>query len=254
MAKPYILMALPCYNEAENLPDLLETYARMHDVYGSLFDVKVIVIDDCSKDNTQEVMQNLKLDLDVRLVTHSVNKGLMGGINTAFDEFYKNSKEENPAIAYALMDGDNTHSPYHLPGMLERSLQGFDVVIASRYRTGSRVCGVSWWRQMLSFGVAFLFRVLRNVQGVLDYSCGYRVYSPRIVKLLKERLPDDVVRERSFACMVELLVKCNLMGARCTEVPIMLRYDMKLGESKMPFRKTIIGTFKLLLTLWKVRV
>jgi dolichol-phosphate mannosyltransferase len=254
MTRPYILMALPCFNEAENLPALLRHFVGLNRLYGANFEVKVIVIDDCSKDNTQEVMKNLEIDLDVRLVTHPQNRGLMGGINTAFDEFYKNSKEENPAIAYALMDGDNTHSPYHLPGMLERNLQGFDVVIASRYRAGSRVCGVSWWRQLLSFGVAFLFRVLRNVQGVLDYSCGYRLYSPRIVTLLKERLPEDVVREKSFACMVELLVKCSILGARCTEVPILLRYDMKLGESKMPFRKTIVGTFKLLLTLWKVRV
>jgi dolichol-phosphate mannosyltransferase len=99
-----------------------------------------------------------------------------------------------------------------------------------------------------------LFRFLRNVQGVWDYSCGYRLYSPRIVKEIKSRLPDDVVKEKSFACMVELLVKLNIVGARCTEVPIMLRYDQKLGESKMEFRKTILGTFKQLLTLWKVRV
>jgi len=35
---------------------------------------------------------------------------------------------------------------------------------------------------------------------------------------------------------------------------MLLRYDQKLGESKMEFRKTILGTFKQLLTLWKVRV
>jgi len=247
-------MALPCYNEAENLPFLLQDFADFNHRYGSLFTVKVLVIDDGSKDNTQEVLKNLKMDSFVSTIVHNPNRGLMGGINTAFDQFYKNMNSENPAVAYALMDGDNSHSPYHLPGMLEKIYQGFDVVIASRYRTGARVCGVSWWRQVLSFGVAFLFRILRNIQGVLDYSCGYRVYSPKIVKKMKESLPGDVVKEKSFACMVELLVKCNLLGAFCTEVPIMLRYDQKLGESKMPFRKTIMGTFKLLLTLWKVRV
>lgn len=254
MEQPYILMALPCYNEAENLPLLLKAYEELNSRYGALFRVKVLVIDDCSKDNTTEVLANLKLNLDFKVIRHEVNKNLMGGINTAFNAFYENMQGPNPAVAYALMDGDNTHSPYHLPEMLLKIEQGFDVVIASRYRTGSRVCGVSWWRQLLSFGVALLFRFLRNVQGVWDYSCGYRLYSPQIVKELKSRLPDDVVKEKSFACMVELLVKLNIVGARCTEVPIMLRYDQKLGESKMEFRKTILGTFKQLLTLWKVRV
>lgn len=254
MQRPYILMALPCYNEAENLPDLLKGFESLNFRYGSVFEVKVIVIDDCSKDNTAEVLKNLSLELDFKVVRHEVNKNLMGGINTAFNLFHENMSDPCPAVGYALMDGDNTHSPFHLIEMLPKIYQGFDVVVASRYRPGSRVCGVSWWRQILSFGVAVMFRVLRNVQGVWDYSCGYRLYSPRIVKEIKTRLPGDVVKEKSFACMVEILVKLSIVGAKCTEVPMLLRYDQKLGESKMEFRKTILGTFKQLLTLWKVRV
>lgn len=255
MSKPYILMALPCYNEAQNLPALLASFADLNKKYSSLFEVRVVVIDDCSKDNTQEVLKSIVLDgLEVKVVTHEVNKGLMGGLNTAFAEFRSNLESEHPATAYALMDGDNSHNPFHLPEMIVKVYQGYDVVVASRYRSGSTICGVSWWRQILSLGVAILFRLLRGIPGVLDYSCGYRTYSPRIVKRLTDAFPEAVVIEKSFACMVELLVKCSLLGARCTEVPFLLRYDQKLGESKMPFKKTIMGTFKILMTLRKVKV
>ena len=137
--------------------------------------------------------------------------------------------------------------------MLPRILEGYDVVVASRYRPGSRIEGVVWWRQILSFGLGMLFKILRNIPGVRDYSCGYRMYSPGIVRRVVEKYGEEFVVEKSFASMVEALVKCHLCGALCTEVPFLLRYDLKLGESKMPFIKTIKGNFKLLLTVRKTQ-
>jgi dolichol-phosphate mannosyltransferase len=251
--KPYVLMALPCFNEAENLPPLLEQFEKLSERYGHMFDLRIVVINDASSDNTLEVLENIKSPLNIDIVTHSQNRGLTGGINSAIAYFEEDRKKDESAIAYGIMDGDNSHSPFFIPGMLERIDHGFDVVIASRYRNGARTCGVSFFRQLLSFGVAFLFKLMRNIQGVLDYSCGYRLYSPRMIKALKTSFKDDVVLEPSFASMVELLVKCNLIGGFCTEVPILLRYDLKLGDSKMRFRKTIAGTLKVLLTLRKVK-
>lgn len=249
---PRVVMALPCYNEAENIDPLLEQFKKLNTVHQSNFVTEVIVIDDCSTDNTQEVLEKWKNENWVRVVRHNPNKGLTGGINTAFEEFHKTLSDENVPIALGLMDGDNSHSPLHVPSMVAKMLIGFDVVVASRYQPGSRIMGVSTIRQILSFGLAMLFKLFRNIPGVRDYSCGYRLYSPRIVREVKKHFPSDVVFEKSFASMVEVLVKCHLLGAVCTEVPFLLRYDFKLGESKMPFKKTILDNFKLLRTLKSV--
>ena len=149
------------------------------------------------------------------------------------------------------MDGDNSHSPLFVPELLKKISYGYDVVIASRFQAGAKITGVVWWRQILSFGLTCLFKIIRNISGVRDYSCGYRLYSPRIIKKVKKRFTGDVVFEKSFASMVEILLRCDMEGALMSEVPFLLRYDLKLGESKMPFKKTILGNLKLLKTLRK---
>ena len=247
--KPYIVMALPCYNEGENIGHLLEQYIGLNEVYGNSFHTKVIVINDKSTDNTREVAESYLNKMDLEIINHHTNKGLTGGINTAMNEFAKYLEYENVPVAFALMDGDNSHSPFTIPQMVNKILQDYDVVIASRYQHGSRIEGVAYYRQILSLGLGMLFKLLRNIPGVKDYSCGYRLYSPKIVGKLKKRYGDTFVFDKSFASMVEILVKCHLEGALCSEVPFFLRYDKKLGESKMPFKKTIIGNFKLLRAL-----
>lgn len=243
---PYITVALPCYNEAKNISALMKNFDKLNNLYGNLFETRVVIINDCSSDNTDEVIKGLECSTKFEYIKHEVNKGLTGGIITAFNYFYEQSKTENPPLAFGLMDGDNSHNPINFERMIPRINEGYDVIVASRYRPGSRIAGVAWWRQILSAGLGLIFKLMRNIPGVRDYSCGFRLYSPSIVQKLIEKYGSEVVKEKSFASMVEILVKCHLTGALCTEVPFLLRYDLKLGESKMPFKKTIIGNLKLL--------
>jgi dolichol-phosphate mannosyltransferase len=46
--------------------------------------------------------------------------------------------------------------------------------------------------------------------------------------------------------MVDILIKLHLVGAIVNEVPMILRYDRKPGATKMPVKKTIVQTFRLL--------
>jgi len=250
---PYIVIALPCYNEAENIPGLLENFERLNLVYGKLFETKVVLIDDASKDNTQEVLKSKKWNLDLTIILHPENRNLTGGINTAFAYYEEALKKENPPLALGLMDGDNSHPASTIPSMMEKMMQGYDVVVASRYRPGSQIVGVSGFRQILSLGLAMLFKMLHNLPGIRDMSCGFRLYSPRIIKLIKKDFPSDVVFEKSFASMVEILLRCHKAGAVMGEVPFLLRYDLKMGLSKMDFKKTIMGNLKLLTTLKSVK-
>ena len=91
----------------------MRSFESLNKLYGSLFSTRVLVIDDCSTDETDVVLEELKnskLELEWDVHKHEVNKGLTGGINTAFEQFYQNSTSEDPALGYALMDGDNSHS------------------------------------------------------------------------------------------------------------------------------------------------
>ncbi|MBQ7934773.1 MAG: glycosyltransferase family 2 protein [Clostridia bacterium] len=229
---------LPCYNEEQNIGPLIEEWMKQKETLTNAgFQLKIIAIDDCSTDHTKEqILQKAKLYPEVLLVAHPINKGLCGGLNTALSYFSVHGKQGD---LMALMDGDNTHDPIYIHPMIARIQEGNDCVIASRYREDSAVVGVARHRELMSDMAKIYYTLMLRVPGVRDYTCGYRVYTLRLINRLLERFGNDPIQEKSFACMMELLYRCHLVGADFGEVGFRLRYDFKQGESKMNVFKTM---------------
>jgi dolichol-phosphate mannosyltransferase len=98
----------------------------------------------------------------------------------------------------------------------------------------------------MSWGASVLFRVTFPIPGVRDYTCGYRAYRAGLVKRAVAALGDNLITESGFSCMVELLLRMRSMGAIMGEAPMILRYDQKVGASKMNVRRTVLQTLRLL--------
>jgi len=235
---------IPCYNEEDNIIPLLENIQELRNCsINTGIDVHAIVVDDKSTDSTAERAQSfIKTHKFVTMIKHDPNKGLVGVLETTFNDAQKYVDNKN-ILGIGLLDGDNSHNPLTFYPMFVKLREGYDVVVASRYQTGSMIMGVSKFRQTLSYGMSILFRSFGRIENIRDYSCGFRAYSSGIVK----RVGSVRLKARSFACMVELLTVCAKNGATFFEVPFCLRYDFKSGESKMPFMKTIIETIKVLI-------
>ena len=56
-----------------------------------------------------------------------------------------------------------------------------------------------------------------------------------------------LIRAHGFAVMTELLAKAAAEGAQCAEVPLVLRYDMKPGRSKLKLVPTLVEYARVLL-------
>lgn len=76
---------IPCYNEEENLPDLVSKLMRI--IEKASCSIEVILVDNGSTDNTAEVMQELLSELPIRTVRVPQNKGygygILRGLNAA---------------------------------------------------------------------------------------------------------------------------------------------------------------------------
>ena len=144
------------------------------------------------------------------------------------------------------MDADNTFPAGLALRMVRLIREGNDVVIASRYRSGSYVRGVPLYRQLLSYAGSWLCRVLFPIRGVRDYTCGYRAYHVAALSQLVSRYGEDFISERGFASMVDILLRLRQQQLIFTEVPLVLRYDLKPGRSKMNVSRTIRETVNLL--------
>ena len=144
------------------------------------------------------------------------------------------------------MDADDTHTPGLILRMVRMIREGHDVVIASRYRPGSRVVGLTWFRKVMSYGASWLFRFLMPIHGVRDFTCGFRAYRADVIQNAIKHYGDKFVDQDGFQCMVDILLKLRRMNLIFGEVPFILRYDYKEGASKMNVGRTVRKTLQLI--------
>lgn len=93
MKKMYVM--LPCYNEGQNIGNLLEEWEKQRkQLEKNNVKLEIKIINDASTDNTRDVVITKKKQYDnIDLIEHEVNKGLCGGINTAVNYFNNNAKK-----------------------------------------------------------------------------------------------------------------------------------------------------------------
>lgn len=245
-----LIVALPAYNEEQCLPPLLKAFNKLFSELPASARPIVIVVDDGSKDRTAAVTERIAEKMPVRLVKHPQNRGLGEAIKTGLRAALEESTSDRDVIV--CMDADNTHPPRYVVPMLKKIEAGADLVIASRYRRGSRQVGVPAHRQLMSFGAFVLFRIFLALPGVRDYTCGFRAYRSGLIRKAFEQYGDDLITRNGFACTDQLLVNIACLGrVRMEEIPFILRYDRKKGPSKLNLGVTIIETFRLLATARK---
>jgi dolichol-phosphate mannosyltransferase len=237
-----VWIVLPAYNEDENLPHLLDQFRELLKQSPSL-DIRLIVVDDGSSDNTQEVLSRCTAQLSVEVLKNEANMGLARAFKRGMLEAANKSKQGDVIVC---MDADNTHIPGQIPTMLEKIRQGCDVVIASRYQKGAVVKGVPLVRRLLSRGMSLLFCLIYPIKAVRDYSCGYRAYRTEFLQKVLDKYGETLFAEEGFACMVCILLRLVRENAVCGEVPLNLRYDRKAGLSKMKVAVTIVRTLLVL--------
>ena len=241
-ARRTVRIVLPAYNEADNLPALLR--ALRETMEDNRIAYEVIVVDDGSRDRTAAVVDEWKAELPVSLVRHEINQGLGATIRDGLQAALERSGARDVVVT---MDADDTHMPGLIVQMVRMIGEGYDVVIASRYRAESRVYGVPLMRRVMSRAASLLMRVVFPIRGVRDFTCGYRAYRADVLQRAVDRYHGEFVNQDGFQCMVDILLKLRPMQLIFGEVPLLLRYDRKGGQSKMNVGQTARNTLLLLL-------
>lgn len=237
-----IIVILPAYNEELALPPLLDALAEVR--ASSLPEMHSIVVDDGSTDQTARVVQQYAASFPwITLVQHERNQGLSQAVQTGFQAALQHAQPDDIIVT---LDADNTQHPDRIPGMVQRIREGYDVVIASRFRRGARVYGVPLLRRLYSQVMSLLFQLAFGIAGVRDYSCGFRAYRAGVLQRAYQHYGDRFITERGFACMVEILLQLShLKPIRFGEVPFTLHYDLKPTPTKMRVGRTIADTLRL---------
>jgi len=238
-----VWVALPVFNEAPRVPRLLARWERVLAAHGG--PREYVLVDDGSHDGSADALAAFAAGRDdVTVLTHTENQGLGATIRDAIEHVAARGEPDDVLV---MMDADDTHPPELFPALLAELDAGADVAIASRFRPGARVEGLSLQRRALSQGARVLFQLLHRIPGVRDYTCGYRAYRLALMQRALRELGAQLVEREGFDCTADLLLKLADLGARCAEVPLHLDYRAKAGASHMQVRRTIKKTLGLFL-------
>jgi len=232
---------LPAYNEEASLPPLLARVKSAMEAGGLAY--HVIVVNDGSTDRTLEVARRHAQLMPLTIIDHGRNRGLGEAMRSGF---LKAGELVWAGDVLVTMDADNTHPPDLIPSMLARIREGYDLVVASRFVAGGRMVGLRPHRRLLSRGAGLLMKALFPVEGVTDYSCGYRAYSAAMLQQALAVHGPALVEEQGFSCFVDILLKLRRLNVRACEAPLVLRYDFKMGASKMRVNRTIARYVRLM--------
>jgi len=233
-----IAVVVPAYNEEKQIEKVLITIPKYVD--------KVIVIDDCSKDNTKSIVKKIEKKNDkVILISHKKNRGVGGAIITG----YKWSIDNKIDIA-AVMAGDGQMDPSELPSIIDPLLkEKADYTKGNRLFTGEAWKKIPRIRYLGNSALSLLTKIASGYWHIADFQSGYTAIKREILELLDL----DKIYKR-YGMPNDFLVKLNVIEAKVKDVPIKPRYN--IGEkSGIRFYKVIPLLSWLLFKrfLWRIK-
>lgn len=207
---PLLSVIVPVYNEAKTISQILEKINLV------ALDKEIIVIDNCSTDGTQRILQDILRNLEsnnIRVIYHSYNKGkgesVREGINEAAGRFL------------VIQDADLEYDPKEYFNLLQPLLENkADFVLGARFTEGYK--GLLLHKLGNRFLTAFLNSVFRC--RLNDYATCYKM------------APRDIfvglgLRAKNFDIEVEIVCRALKNHLRILEVPISY-YPRKYAEGK----------------------
>ena len=214
-----ILVIVPTYNEAENLPQIVPEILRQDPR------LEVLVVDDNSPDGTGDLADRMA---QTKTRVHVLHRQAKEGLGRAYLAGFQWGLEQGYQAMFE-MDADFSHDPAFLPRFLV-AIEDADLVLGSRYATGVNVINWPISRLLLSLGANLYARWITGLP-LSDSTGGFKCFRREVLAAIDF----SKVRSNGYAFQIEMSFRAWKKGVRLKEIPIIF-HDRVEGQSKMSKR------------------
>lgn len=227
-----VCVVMPGYNAEQTLKKTFTAIPR--DVVDD-----VILVDDCSTDQTARLAQSL----GIHTVVHPKNRGYGGNQKTCYTEALKRD-----ADVVVMLHPDYQYTPELIPALVACiTSKLYDVALGSRILGGDALKGGMPLYKYLSNRILTACENIVIGQKLSEYHTGYRAFSRQILLTLPLEENDD-----GFVFDNQLLVQAVYFGFRIAELTCPARYEAE--SSSIGFTKSVGYGMGVLSTALKMRL
>jgi len=207
-----ITLVIPTYNEAGNIPILVEKVFKIFS--DEKLDGHIIIVDDDSPDQTWKVGENLKNKYpNLEVLRRQDKRGLSSAVLDGF-------ALANTEIV-GVIDADLSHPPEKIPELVLPIIKGeADFTLGSRYIDQG---GTENWPLSRKISSKIATLAVLGLTKVKDPMSGFFFLKREVIKNVE-------LSPKGFKIGLEILVRGNCENV--IEVPIVFR-DREYGESKL---------------------
>ena len=184
---------IPAYNEERTISTILEK-VRSVELIGGV-EKEIIVVNDCSKDRTEEVTQAYiaaNPGLNIRYVRHERNAGKGAAIHTGI--------KTSTGDFIIVQDADLEYDPSEFNVLLKPMLDGFaDIVFGSRFMGGNAHRILFFWHSIGNYMLTFLSNMFNNLN-LTDMETCYKLFRSEYLKQIQ-------LKEKRFGFEPEVTAK-----------------------------------------------
>ena len=227
------IVIIPTYNEKENIQKMVQTILLLPVPYD------ILIIDDGSPDGTAGIVRSLQPSAPERLFLLE-RKGKQG-LGTAYILGFEWAIKNKYDFIFE-MDADFSHNPHDLLLLHQACIDGADMAIGSRYKSGVNVVNWPMGRVLMSYCASMYVRFVTGMN-IYDTTAGFKCYRRHVL----EAIDLDKIKFKGYAFQIEMKFTAWKLGFRIEEVPIIFT-DRREGTSKMSggiFNEALWGVLRM---------
>ena len=222
-----IYICIPALNEARTVGVLLWRVRQVMDEFRR--DYQLLVLDDGSTDETQEVLAPYTQVLPLTVFRNERTQGYAAALERLLREAVQRSSHPKRDVVITLQ-ADFTESPDDIPALLKRVEGGADVVgTAVVGAEGETTRGMRWSRR----GLPWLLGRSRLPKEIRDPLSGFRAYRVAVLKrALQDHDGKPLLTRSGWAANAELLLQVAPHARRAEDADVRLRYTRRDRETR----------------------